>query len=171
MRTIEQVKDDGTVVTKYAAHFYCNKSGRNIRCGIYNTEKKAAQARDRWAVRLYGRDVDPQALNFPGGWWHYRKVVHAERVRNEQTAKQMRKQIKALNRKPNPPATTVKYFETEYIGVRLKVRSGLYVADLDSKHIDSYDTAEEAARAYDIAAIEKHGDAAVLNFDRSEYGL
>lgn len=35
--------------------------------------------------------------------------------------------------------------------------------------VGSHQTAEAAARAYDIAAISLHGDFAVTNFDRSEY--
>lgn len=59
--------------------------------------------------------------------------------------------------------------KTPYRGVMLRP-SGRYQARIningEQTSLGRFDTAEEAARAYDAAAVEKHGEFAVLNFPK-----
>ncbi|KAL4436679.1 hypothetical protein ABPG75_003818 [Micractinium tetrahymenae] len=86
---------------------------------------------------------------------------------------------------PGPVATTKtkrrsgpKSKSSPFIGVTQYKRTGNWEAHIwqgspkakgFQRHLGSYETAEEAARCYDRAALKLRGDAAELNYSRAEY--
>lgn len=56
---------------------------------------------------------------------------------------------------------------TGYKGVSL-YRNGRFRASIQRRHLGYFDTAADAARAYDAAALDLFGDFAHLNFERTK---
>ena len=71
----------------------------------------------------------------------------------------LRYATRAQNAANRPPRSA-----SGYKGVQRVAESKTWRARLDGKHLGSFVTAEEAARAHDVAARAKHGEFAYLNF-------
>jgi hypothetical protein len=121
------------------------RNGRQVAVARFESEKDAALAHDRLALKYYRRC----ALNFPA---LARKHGPADI-----------KTIRRLALKERKQRTT-----SVYLGVYLDPRRGLWVASIcarrKKKYLGAYEDDKDAARAYDRAAATLHGDKAKLNF-------
>ncbi|XP_078181993.1 AP2-like ethylene-responsive transcription factor At1g16060 isoform X2 [Carex rostrata] len=153
------------VTGKYEAHLWdkhCwnpqkTKKGKQ---GAYDNEKDAAQTYDLAALKYWGRET---MLNFP--FENY--MEEYERMMN-MTREEY---LASLRRRSSGFARGV----SKYRGVARHHHNGRWEARIGrvygSKYLylGTYSTEEEAAQAYDLAAIEFRGPHAMTNFDISCY--
>lgn len=57
---------------------------------------------------------------------------------------------------------------SRYKGVAYEKRTGLWIATINNSYLGGFEREEDAAMAYDAAALERYGEFARLDFDRSE---
>ena len=115
--------------------------------GAYATEREAALAYDRAALHYFGNEV---ALNFPK---LRSKLVPADvDVLQTEAFRQYRALTKSRFRGVYAPAKSSRWAACIYV-------------EKKRKHLGMFDTEEEAAVAYDRAAVRKGGAKMRLNFD------
>ncbi|KAJ3669006.1 hypothetical protein LUZ60_010956 [Juncus effusus] len=153
------------VTGKYEAHLWdkdCwnpqqTKKGRQ---GAYDSEKNAAQTYDLAALKYWGSET---MINFPFDTYREEYERMQSMTREEYLA--------SLRRRSSGFARGV----SKYRGVARHHHNGRWEARIGrvfgSKYLylGTFDTQEEAAQAYDLAAIEFRGQNAITNFELSCY--
>ncbi|XP_010549771.1 PREDICTED: AP2-like ethylene-responsive transcription factor BBM2 [Tarenaya hassleriana] len=155
---------------RYEAHLWDNSSkregqtrkGRQVYLGGYDKEEKAARAYDLAALKYWGTTT---TTNFPIGDYE-KEIEEMKHMTRQEYVASLRRKSSGFSR----GASMYRGVTRHHQHGRWQARIGRVAGNKDL-YLGTFSTQEEAAEAYDIAAIRFRGLNAVTNFDMNRYNV